>query len=1110
MEDNPPPSVLRPDLIPLPLSPFLARRMNKLTPTPTSTSHLSQSNLAVEEQQTPTRARPYRSEANGSDERYGREELEIGIGGLLGVPKVDVKTPFKKRVKEDLARSYEVDEKELESVTLEVPKLGSRPEPDLKSTSSLDSVSGHEQDPFLHSTSTNTTTKDTCVPSTLEVIPVKLYQPQPLELKSASPSSEPIDVNVPSVRSDEPDVESAVNIQIQVEPPTKRRDPGQSYGHGRSPSGREYLELGLGVGVGSEAKVEGMTSPKKSQPVRTTATDSEEKAASSSGAKAQNKANQEEVNDARVDSATSVCMNTPNKVRPTLTSTSSSSSPREGNVPETVGRSGRSGSREGVATASPRPGTSTSGHDNTLLSGSEPEVKEVKHTNPSGPKKRETNSKHDNLQVNSMYSPENLGVGDKSTFLPDTPGIRRDAWMLNESCLLTRTELGGTELGQIGDDSVIFLSKFDQFTVQEGENEEKAGRASEITLEDTSLDLGQQMNLGSSILGSNLMNEDKEMREALGRVDMTMIGDETTMEGLPVVRPARKVRGMETLVEVPTPRPAESTATVKRSPHKVRNINGNAAETFKCTTSRAGAGLLAPPDNMDNAYETLDLKTMLQRTSILPKDMYGVGKDGKPEWRGDLSVTELMKEDNPFIATAEEQERASRRIRTDGHSTLFNRPTIQAGPSRSAGQSLRNIFSSGSPGSPTKPAPEPRAMNEVEREFSRMTSTDTTQPSRLVFQLDPTLSKDGLKKVDQQAKADEARGTKLKAWEDAKRWTFVMDNMAWARKMQAEGLLHGEQLEKVLKIIYDETPLDISSGVRCPATPVFVKDARRLHPAQTSIRTHRRSASMDPTQTGTLGRARSRATSSGQDLGRLTGHRRNATMDPSQISSSVTIQPSRVRVTSRTSVEAPKPGFVGSGTSRFGNTTRAPSVGTKTSPPKAASRPSAASKPPVANPALGQSRTRTNGTSADQVLASMGIRDPTSRTSRIAAPASRASTNSSMIGRSRVSSTASSVVSAQRASTTASSVITGRASATSNATAARTRMTQPSASGLERTVGRPSEAPRQYVTNRQMTGNTGVPPKRLSSVSATTGLRVERSTTSSRMTATRTSTRGLP
>jgi hypothetical protein len=138
--------------------------------------------------------------------------------------------------------------------------------------------------------------------------------------------------------------------------------------------------------------------------------------------------------------------------------------------------------------------------------------------------------------------------------------------------------------------------------------------------------------------------------------------------------------------------------------------------------------------------------------------------------------------------------------RTDGQSTLFNRPTTQAGPSRSAGQSLRNIFSSGSPGSPTKPAPEPRVMNEVERELSRMTSTDTTQPSRLVFQLDPTLSKDGLKKVDQQAKADEARGTKLKAWEDAKRWTFVMSNMAWARKMQAEGLLHGEQLEKVLKM----------------------------------------------------------------------------------------------------------------------------------------------------------------------------------------------------------------------------------------------------------------------------------------------------------------------
>jgi hypothetical protein len=89
-------------------------------------------------------------------------------------------------------------------------------------------------------------------------------------------------------------------------------------------------------------------------------------------------------------------------------------------------------------------------------------------------------------------------------------------------------------------------------------------------------------------------------------------------------------------------------------------------------------------------------------------------------------------------------------------------------------------------------------MTEVERELARISST--TQPSRLVFQLDPTLSKDGLRKVDLQAKADESRGTKLKAWEDAKRWAFVMDNMAWARKMQAEGLLQGEQLERVLKM----------------------------------------------------------------------------------------------------------------------------------------------------------------------------------------------------------------------------------------------------------------------------------------------------------------------
>ena len=71
--------------------------------------------------------------------------------------------------------------------------------------------------------------------------------------------------------------------------------------------------------------------------------------------------------------------------------------------------------------------------------------------------------------------------------------------------------------------------------------------------------------------------------------------------------------------------------------------------------------------------------------------------------------------------------------------------------------------------------------------------------------------------------------------------------------------------------------------MRCPATPVFVKDARRLHPAQTTVRAHRRSASMDPIQTGVVvGGARSGMPSAGQDAGRTIGHRRNVTMDPSQ------------------------------------------------------------------------------------------------------------------------------------------------------------------------------------------------------------------------------------
>lgn len=91
--------------------------------------------------------------------------------------------------------------------------------------------------------------------------------------------------------------------------------------------------------------------------------------------------------------------------------------------------------------------------------------------------------------------------------------------------------------------------------------------------------------------------------------------------------------------------------------------------------------------------------------------------------------------------------------------------------------------------------------------------------------------------------------------------------------------------------IYEETPVEPGAGMRCPATPVFVKDARRLHPAQTTIRAHRRSASMDPAHTGTITGGRSRLPSSSQDAGRAIGHRRNATMDPSQGKSSVNYGP---------------------------------------------------------------------------------------------------------------------------------------------------------------------------------------------------------------------------
>jgi hypothetical protein len=146
---------------------------------------------------------------------------------------------------------------------------------------------------------------------------------------------------------------------------------------------------------------------------------------------------------------------------------------------------------------------------------------------------------------------------------------------------------------------------------------------------------------------------------------------------------------------------------------------------------------------------------------------------------------------------------SSRICRQDGQPKFLTSPLKAAGSSRQVpGQSLRNIFETGPSesniASPTDRREEREPLNEVERELE-VWSKDAVD-SRLRFKLDPTLSVEGKKRIDQQAKGDEMRGAKLQAWEDAKRWMFVLDNLAWVKKMDAAGLFKPDQLERVLKM----------------------------------------------------------------------------------------------------------------------------------------------------------------------------------------------------------------------------------------------------------------------------------------------------------------------
>jgi len=141
--------------------------------------------------------------------------------------------------------------------------------------------------------------------------------------------------------------------------------------------------------------------------------------------------------------------------------------------------------------------------------------------------------------------------------------------------------------------------------------------------------------------------------------------------------------------------------------------------------------------------------------------------------------------------------------RQDRQPKFLTSPLEVAGSSRQMpGHSLRNIFATGPSestiASPTKRREEREPLNEVERELEAWTKDAVD--SRLRFRLDPALSLEGKKRIDQQAKGDEMRGTKLQAWENAKRWVFVLDNLAWVKKMDAAGLFKPGQVERVLKM----------------------------------------------------------------------------------------------------------------------------------------------------------------------------------------------------------------------------------------------------------------------------------------------------------------------
>ena len=253
------------------------------------------------------------------------------------------------------------------------------------------------------------------------------------------------------------------------------------------------------------------------------------------------------------------------------------------------------------------------------------------------------------------------GVGNRSGFLPDTPGIRRYAGLLGEEYGLLREDMS---FGMVGDGTRIVRSEGGEernlASHSEKEDKDAVDRKSmaqpkevEVTMEEGKMDDTICLDMGMKSYVDLMADNGDDMRAALDKVDMTVVGDETRAgdERVRLAVPSvsrRKGMGlggaMSPVMEVPTPAQNPQVSAVQPTGHTLK--------------------VPPPPPRFQSALpsgtDTLDLKFALQ---CMPKDMYGVGKDGKPEWKGDISVSELLKEDNPFIATAEEKERASRRSR---------------------------------------------------------------------------------------------------------------------------------------------------------------------------------------------------------------------------------------------------------------------------------------------------------------------------------------------------------------------------------------------------------------------------------------------------------------